>query len=75
MNFLNDEGEARVRDAYPGPTCDRLAAVKRRYEPTNLFRLNQNIPRRPTHRGRRMQRNPRWEVEVSTGWAMRAAGR
>ena len=44
MNFLNDEGEARVRDAYPGPTCDRLAAVKRRYEPTNLFRLNQNIP-------------------------------
>lgn len=30
--------------AYPGPTWDRLAAIKRRYDPTNLFRLNQNIP-------------------------------
>ena len=44
VNFLGDEGEARVRDAYPGPTWDRLAAVKRRYDPTNLFRLNQNVP-------------------------------
>jgi FAD/FMN-containing dehydrogenase len=43
VNFLGDEGEARVREAYPGPTWDRLAAVKRRYDPTNLFRLNQNI--------------------------------
>jgi FAD/FMN-containing dehydrogenase len=43
-NFLGDEGEARVRDAYPGPTWDRLAEIKRRYDPTNLFRLNQNIP-------------------------------
>lgn len=44
VNFLGDEGEARVRDAYPGATWDRLAAIKRRYDPTNLFRLNQNIP-------------------------------
>jgi FAD/FMN-containing dehydrogenase len=44
VNFLGDEGEARVREAYPGATWDRLAAVKRRYDPTNLFRLNQNIP-------------------------------
>jgi FAD/FMN-containing dehydrogenase len=44
VNFLADEGEARVRAAYPGPTWDRLAAIKRRYDPTNLFRLNQNIP-------------------------------
>jgi FAD/FMN-containing dehydrogenase len=43
-NFLGDEGEARVREAYPGPTWSRLAAAKRRYDPTNLFRLNQNIP-------------------------------
>ena len=39
-----DEGEARVRAAYPGSTWDRLAAIKGRYDPTNLFRLNQNIP-------------------------------
>ncbi|HEV8534303.1 MAG TPA: FAD-binding oxidoreductase [Candidatus Limnocylindria bacterium] len=44
VNFLSDEGEARVRAAYPGPTWDRLVAIKRRYDPTNLFRLNQNIP-------------------------------
>lgn len=44
VNFLGDEGEARVREAYPGSTWDRLREVKRRYDPTNLFRLNQNIP-------------------------------
>jgi len=43
VNFLGDEGEARVRAAYPGPTWDRLVAIKRRYDPTNVFRLNQNI--------------------------------
>jgi hypothetical protein len=43
VNFLGAEGESRVRDAYPGATWDRLAEVKRRYDPTNLFRLNQNI--------------------------------
>ena len=42
--FLGDEGEDRVREAYPQPTWDRLVAVKRRYDPNNLFRLNQNIP-------------------------------
>ena len=44
VNFVGDEGESRVRDAYPGATWGRLAEVKRRYDPTNLFRLNQNIP-------------------------------
>ena len=44
VNFLADEGAARVRAAYPGSTWDRLAAIKRRYDPTNLFHLNQNIP-------------------------------
>jgi FAD/FMN-containing dehydrogenase len=44
VNFLGDEGEALVRDAYPGPTWDRLAAIKARYDPDNLFRRNQNIP-------------------------------
>ncbi len=44
VNFLSDEGPARVREAYPGPTWDRLVEVKRRYDPHNLFRRNQNIP-------------------------------
>jgi FAD/FMN-containing dehydrogenase len=44
VNFLGDEGPERVRRAYPGSTWDRLVAVKRRYDPDNLFRLNQNVP-------------------------------
>jgi len=43
VNFLGDEGEARIRAAYPHQTWQRLAAVKATYDPTNLFRLNQNI--------------------------------
>jgi FAD/FMN-containing dehydrogenase len=44
VGFLGDEGQARVREAYPGSTWDRLVVIKARYDPTNLFRLNQNIP-------------------------------
>ena len=44
VGFVGDEGAARVRDAYPGATWQRLAVIKSRYDPTNLFRLNQNIP-------------------------------
>jgi FAD/FMN-containing dehydrogenase len=44
VNFLADEGHERIRAAYPRPTWDRLVAIKQRYDPTNLFRLNQNIP-------------------------------
>jgi FAD/FMN-containing dehydrogenase len=44
VNFLSDEGPERVREAYPGTTWDRLVDVKRRYDPDNLFRRNQNIP-------------------------------
>lgn len=43
VNFIGDEGEGRIRAAYPGATWDRLASIKARYDPTNLFRLNQNI--------------------------------
>ena len=44
VNFLGDEGEARIHEAYPPATWARLAAIKQHYDPTNLFRRNQNIP-------------------------------
>jgi FAD/FMN-containing dehydrogenase len=43
VNFLGDEGADRVRAAYPGSTWERLAGVKRRYDPENVFRMNQNV--------------------------------
>ena len=42
-NFLGAEGEDRIRAAYPNGAYESLAAIKRRYDPTNVFRLNQNI--------------------------------
>ena len=47
-NFLEVEGEERIRSAYPSGTYERLSEIKRRYDPSNLFRMNQNI--RPTGR-------------------------
>ena len=44
VNFLVDEGDERIRAAYPHGAYERLAEIKRRYDPTNLFRRNQNIP-------------------------------
>lgn len=44
VNFLEREGEGRVRQAYPGATWERLREIKAKYDPDNLFRLNQNIP-------------------------------
>jgi FAD/FMN-containing dehydrogenase len=44
VNFLmEDEGQDRVRASYKG-NFDRLAQVKRRYDPDNVFHINQNIP-------------------------------
>jgi FAD/FMN-containing dehydrogenase len=42
INFLSAEGDDRVRAAY-GANYDRLVALKDEYDPTNLFRLNQNV--------------------------------
>lgn len=44
VNFagLGEEGEALVRSAY-GDNYEKLVAFKNKYDPTNLFRLNQNI--------------------------------
>jgi FAD/FMN-containing dehydrogenase len=42
-NFLANEGEARIREAYPPATYARLAEVKRKYDPDNVFHFNQNI--------------------------------
>jgi len=44
VNFINDEGADRVHDAYPTATWNRLAKIKATYDPTNLFRRNQNVP-------------------------------
>ncbi len=43
VGFLGPDGPARIREAYPDGTRDRLLDVKRRYDPSNLFRLNLNI--------------------------------
>ena len=43
VNFLQDEGADRIRDAYPAATFARLAEIKRAYDPANLFHFNQNI--------------------------------
>jgi FAD/FMN-containing dehydrogenase len=43
VNFLHREGTDRIRQAYPGATYDRLVALKRTWDPSNLFRYNQNI--------------------------------
>ena len=51
VNNLGEEGEERVKEAY-GEHYERLVALKDKYDPTNLFRLNQNI--RPTAQSRAM---------------------
>ena len=43
VNFLMEEGEERVKQAYGAAKHERLKQLKRKYDPTNLFHLNQNI--------------------------------
>jgi FAD/FMN-containing dehydrogenase len=47
VNFLGDEGPARVRAAYGAKTFARLQAAKNTYDPQNVFAYNQNIPPAP----------------------------
>ena len=74
VNFLGDEGEDRIHEAYPPMTYARLAGVKLRYDPTNVFKFNQNIkpageynpPRRPSRLARlaaALVPNPAPEIE------------
>jgi len=44
VNFISQEGNERVKDAYTKEVWDRLVAVKDKWDPANLFRMNQNIP-------------------------------
>jgi FAD/FMN-containing dehydrogenase len=51
LTYIGDEGEERIRDAYGPEKYARLVALKDRYDPTNLFHLNQNI--RPSEKAGR----------------------
>jgi FAD/FMN-containing dehydrogenase len=46
VNFLTQDEQSRVKDAY-GANYDRLATIKAKYDPTNVFRVNQNIAPAP----------------------------
>ncbi len=44
VNYSSDEGEDLLASAYTARTRERLVELKRKYDPTNFFRLNANIP-------------------------------
>ncbi|MGH2688590.1 MAG: FAD-binding oxidoreductase, partial [Actinomycetota bacterium] len=50
INFLDRDDQERVPTAYGEDKYRRLAALKSRYDPDNVFRLNQNIPPSPETR-------------------------
>ena len=55
VNFLMDEGDDRIRQAYGSAKYERLRALKQKYDPSNFFRLNQNIRPMPEERERELQ--------------------
>jgi FAD/FMN-containing dehydrogenase len=42
LNYLMDEGDQRIKDSF-GANYERMVALKNKYDPTNFFRMNQNI--------------------------------
>jgi hypothetical protein len=50
---MGAESDARVAEAYPGPTGERIARIKRQYDPTNLFDGTHNVGAPPV----RLRRN------------------
>jgi hypothetical protein len=44
LNYTSDEGDQKVRESYGEARYERLVGLKDRYDPANLFHLNQNIP-------------------------------
>jgi FAD/FMN-containing dehydrogenase len=44
VNFMPDDEAQRVKGGAYGPNYERLAKLKAKYDPSNLFRLNQNVP-------------------------------
>ena len=69
VNFLADEGEARVRAAYPGATWDRLAAIKARYDP------DESVPAQPERPASHVIGRPLEPLEQSSAQARRALRR
>jgi hypothetical protein len=59
-----DEGEDRIRQAYGADKYDRLKALKRKYDPDNFFRINQNIPPNNTPVGRRAPAGRRYTARA-----------
>jgi hypothetical protein len=58
VNFMMDEGQERVKATYRD-NYERLVAIKNKYDPTNLFRVNQNIEPAVEAEGLKSPGNPR----------------
>jgi FAD/FMN-containing dehydrogenase len=65
VNELGDEGPARVRSAYNERTWWRLRALKERWDPHNVFHLNQNVP--PLRHLRSSASEPRSVLATTAG--------